>query len=243
MSEVRGALEALARGRPVLVYDADGREGETDLVVASQFITPSIVRTFRKDGGGLVCVTLPHDVAKRIGLPLLEDALRRLGDHYPLLGDLLKGSPPYDARSAFSITVNHRGTYTGITDRDRALTISRLAQVCAEAMESNGMKAHSAFAREFRSPGHVHLLIASNPLLESRKGHTELATALTMMAGLIPTATLCEMMADEGGALPKEEAKKYARGRNLVFVEGQEILEAWGKWSGSWLRESLISSI
>ncbi|MCJ2519714.1 MAG: 3,4-dihydroxy-2-butanone-4-phosphate synthase [Candidatus Thermoplasmatota archaeon] len=242
-SSVERALRALAGGSPILVYDADGREEETDLVIPSEFITPIFVKSMRKEAGGLICSTLPFQVASKLGLPLLEEALARLEPHYPLFGDLVSGPLPYDTRSAFSISVNHRKAYTGITDRDRALTISALAGVCGEVMEATVEWARRLFTSEFRSPGHVPILIAENPLLEGRRGHTELATALTIMAGVLPTATLCEMMGDQGGALPRVEAKKYARDRNLVFIEGQEVLEAWGKWSGSWQQESLISSI
>lgn len=212
------------------------------MVICSQFVTPKVVRTMRREAGGLICTTLPSSVASSLGLPLLEEALEKLSPVYPVLEGLLRGAPPYDARSAFSLTVNHRETYTGITDRDRALTISTLAVVCHEAQGTDDGWARELFAREFRSPGHVHLLIAAEPVLEARKGHTELATALSIMADLIPSATLCEMMSDDGGALRKEDAKKYARARNLVFIEGEKILEAWRKWSGSWLQESSISS-
>lgn len=242
-SAVERALDALIRGRPVLVYDADGREEETDFVAASEHVTSGTIRTMRRDAGGLICATLPAFIAHKLGLPLMEELLDRLADAYPVLRGLRQGSPPYDSRSAFSITVNHRGTFTGVTDRDRALTITSLAKICREAAESEDGWMRTLFAREFRSPGHVHLLIATEPLLRDRKGHTELTTALMVMAGLTPTATLCEMMGNDGAALAKADAKEYARVHNLVFVEGREILEAWRKWSGSWLQESSISSI
>src|SRR5256885_1043665 len=94
----------------------------------------------------------------------------------------------------------------------------------------NGGAAH-AFAGEYRSPDHVPLLNAAEPILDDRRGHTELTTALMIMAGLAPTATICEMMADDGRALSKEDAKAYARERNLVFLEGQDIVRAWRLWS------------
>lgn len=236
------ALDALRRGSPVLVYDADGREEETDLVVASSFVTPAVVRTLRQEAGGLLCVTLPQRVAATLGLPRLEEALRTLAPHYPLLGELLEERLPYDARSAFSISVNHRETYTGVTDRDRARTISALAGITREALERGDGWARRAFVRTFRSPGHVPLLIAEEPLLEGRRGHTELATALALMAGAVPSVALCEMMGEDGDARSKAGAKNYARDRALAFVEGEDILRAWRRWSGSWQPASLISS-
>ena len=231
MDAIRAALEALRRGDFVLVYDADGREEETDLTLASGAVTPDAIRRMRREAGGLICVTLRGDVRERLGLPFMTDVLRTAGTAYPLLKELASEDMRYDRHSAFSITVNHRDTFTGITDRDRALTISRFAALAEEAIRrENGWAAH-AFAREFRSPGHVPLLNAAEPLLEARRGHTELTTALLAMAGLVPSATICEMMADDGRALSKADAKAYARDRNLVFLEGQDIVRAWRAWS------------
>src|SRR5437867_2454943 len=143
-ASVKAALEALRGGRPVLIYDADGREEETD----------------------------------------------------------------------------------------RAQTISRFAVLVGEARRHENGGGREALGREFRSPGHVPLLNAADRLLADRRGHTELATALVTMAGLIPTATICEMMGDDGRALSKEDAKEYARERTLVFLEGQDVIEAWRAWSG-----------
>ena len=225
------ALDALRRGEFVLVYDGDGREEETDLTIASEFVTAASVRRLRKDAGGLICVTLPGTVQDRLGLPFMADVLRRAADAYPVLQDIASEDMRYDRRSAFSITVNHRDTFTGVTDRDRALTISRFASLSREALRrENGWAAH-AFAREFRSPGHVTLLNAAEPLLDGRKGHTELTTALMVMAGLAPSATICEMMADDGRALSREDAKTYARERNLAFLDGQDVVQAWRAWS------------
>src|SRR5438552_3070822 len=225
------AISALGRGEFVLVYDADGREAETDLTIASEFVSPAAIRTLRKEAGGLICMTLSGEVRHRIGLPFMTDVLRHAGSTYPVLNAVSAEDIKYDRHSAFSISVNHRDTFTGVTDKDRATTIARLAAIAKEALKrENGWAAH-AFADEFRSPGHVPLLNAAEPLLEGRRGHTELTTALMIMAGLGPTATICEMMADDGRALSKEDAKAYARARNLVFLEGQDIVRAWRLWS------------
>lgn len=231
VDDVLRAQEALRQGRFILVYDGDGRERETDLTIASEFVTPASIRVLRKEAGGLICMTLSGAIRERIGLPYFVDVLRSAGHAYPILGVLATEDLKYDHRSAFSITVNHRDTFTGVTDKDRALTIKRLADLSREALRrENGWASH-AFAEEFRSPGHVPLLNASEPLLEDRRGHTELTTALTIMAGLVPSATICEMMGDDGRALSKDDAKRYAREHNLVFLEGQDIVRAWRAWS------------
>ena len=229
--DLEHALASLRRGEFVLVYDGDGREAETDLTIASEFVTPAGIRTLRKEAGGLICMTVSGEVQARIGLPFMTDVLRRAGPAYPVLKAVSAEDFKYDRHSAFSIAVNHRDTFTGVTDVDRAKTIARLAAIAKEAVKrENGWAAH-AFAEEFRSPGHVPLLNAAEPLLEERRGHTELTTALMLMAGLAPTATICEMMSDDGRALSKEDAKAYARERNLVFLEGQDIVRAWRLWS------------
>ena len=229
--DLERAIAALRRGEFVLVYDGDGREEETDLTIASEFVSPAAIRTLRKEAGGLICMTLAGEVRSRIGLPYMTEILRRVGPAYPVLDAVSTEDRRYDRHSAFSIAVNHRDTFTGITDVDRAKTIARLAEIAKEALSrENGWAAH-AFAEEFRSPGHVPLLNAADPLLVERRGHTELTTALMRIAGLAPTATICEMMADDGRALSRKDAKAYARARNLVFLEGQDIVRAWRSWS------------
>ena len=225
------AIEALRTGAFILVYDGDGREAETDLTIASEFVSPASIRTLRKEAGGLICMTLSGEVRARIGLPFMADVLRRATPTYPVLGAISTEDMKYDRHSAFSISVNHRETFTGVTDIDRAKTISRLAAIAKEATKRENGWAADVFANEFRSPGHVPLLNAAGPLLAERRGHTELTTALMIMAGLAPTATICEMMADDGHAVSKEDAKAYARARNLVFLEGQDIVRAWRSWS------------
>jgi len=231
MDPVEAALDSLRSGRFVLVYDADGREEETDLVLASQFVGPTAVRTLRKQAGGLICVTMDPRVRRRLGLPTMAELLGHAYPVYPVLRGTIPDDVRYDTNSPFSITVNHRETFTGVTDRDRALTISRLALLAEESLRHSNGWAVEAFGRAFRSPGHVPLLAAADGLLATRQGHTELATALVGAAGLAPSATICEMMGDDGRALSRANAKKYAVTRNLVFLEGREILEAWRRWS------------
>src|SRR2546425_5162540 len=70
------AVAALQRGEFILVYDGDGREEETDLTIASEFVTSESVRTLRKEAGGLICTTLSGEVRARIGLPFMAEVLR-----------------------------------------------------------------------------------------------------------------------------------------------------------------------
>jgi len=219
---VERAIQALRRGEMVLIFDGEGREEETDLVVASQFITPEHIRRMRKDGGGLICTAVHPEIARELGLPFLSEVLSSAAERFPVLRSLEANDIPYDERSSFSITINHRRTFTGVTDSDRALTIRELARLAS----LNGEK-RALFGKHFRSPGHVILLRAADGLLRSRRGHTELSVALAEMAGLTPMATICEMMGDDGLALSKREARRYAEKHGLVFLEGEEIVRAY----------------
>jgi 3,4-dihydroxy 2-butanone 4-phosphate synthase len=96
-------------------------------------------------------------------------------------------------------------------------------------MDSND--AVKMFGSQFRSPGHVPICIASEKLLNKRKGHTELVISLLEMARLTPVGSGCEIMGEFGKALPKEAAKHYAEKNNFVFLEGNEITKAWKQWS------------
>jgi len=221
------ALQELKNGNIVLVYDADGREEETDMVIASEHVTPAAVKVLRKDAGGLICTTADTRVQKSLGLPFMTELYLGMAEHYPIMRSLMPNDIPYDVKSAFGITINHRKTFTGITDNDRALTIREFASLAKRALTSEDGWAKKEFGENFRAPGHVHLLNTTERILETRFGHTELATALVILADLVPSATVCEMMGEDGKAMSKKEAKAYARKHGFVFLEGAEIIEAW----------------
>jgi 3,4-dihydroxy 2-butanone 4-phosphate synthase len=217
MNNVEKAIEALKRGEIILVYDSDDREGETDMVVASQFITPEHIRTMRKDAGGLICTAIHPDICNKLGIPFMIDILEFASQKFKVLKELYPHDIPYDEKSSFSITINHRKTFTGITDKDRAFTIKKLAELVKEERFND-------FGKEFRSPGHVTLLRAAEGLVKNRQGHTEMTVALAEMAGLIPITTICEMMGDDGEAMSKTETKRYAERHKLVYLSGEEII-------------------
>ena len=227
---VEKALEDIRNGKIVLVYDFDDRERETDMAVASEFITHEHIRTMRHDAGGLLCTTTPYAVAKAIGLPFMSDVYYDDCEKYPLLKAMAPNDIPYDnTKSSFGITINHRHTFTGITDNDRALTIREYAKVIFQ--DSPVEKIREDLGRDFRAPGHVHLLNTAERPLENRKGHTELVNALMVMAGVKPSGSICEMMGDNGNSQPKEITSKYAKDHGLTFVTGDEIIEAWNKFN------------
>jgi 3,4-dihydroxy 2-butanone 4-phosphate synthase len=231
-NNIEDAKKALRQGKIVLVFDSPDREGETDLTKASQFITYQDIEIFRRDGGGLICTTVDPTTRRFLGIPYLTELQSRSEKDFSLLKELAANYIPYDSKSSFAITINHRKTFTGITDKDRALTIKSFAEFMEHSADLSQVAAKKEFGRMFRSPGHIHLLNANDGLCSKRQGHSELTTSLMLMSGLIPSATICEMMASTGNALSKQKAKEYAKEHKLVFLEGKEIIEAWKTWLG-----------
>ncbi|WP_225935326.1 3,4-dihydroxy-2-butanone-4-phosphate synthase [Halobaculum magnesiiphilum] len=212
------ALAAFRAGEPVLVHDFDDREGETDLVYPAGAVEPADVARMRNDAGGLICVAVSDAVADAADLPFLEAEI----DHPAAASHDLA----YDDRSSFSLPVNHRDTFTGITDDDRALTITELASM-ASAVEAGVEYGPDEFAAEFRAPGHVHVLRGAPDGLSDRLGHTELGLAMAAETGQPPAAVVCEMLDDETGrALSTRAAREYAQRHGFPYVEGEELVEA-----------------
>lgn len=227
---VRAAAGRLVAGEPILVYDAPDREGETDLMVLSEQMTPELVRLLRRDGGGLICAAISQELRHLLGLPYAEELLRGAAA-FPAVAALARYRPRYDQRSAFGISVNHRENFTGVTDNDRAQTIRALGSFAAAAGRQTDEALRARFGAEFCSPGHVPLLYAAPGLLAERKGHTELSISLARMAGLSESVTVCEMLGDSGGPRGPEAAQRYAAAHGYLFIEGTSLLEAWGRWS------------
>jgi 3,4-dihydroxy 2-butanone 4-phosphate synthase len=218
------AFEALRGGEFVLIHDALNRENEVDMVIAAEKVGPRHVAVMRHDGGGLICVALHPRIADNLGLPYLTDVYTSALPKHRVLAVTKPDDLPYDERSAFSISVNHRQTHTGITDDDRALTIRELGKLGARALDASMVE---EFGCNFRSPGHVPLLRAANGLLVERLGHTELAVAVAELAGVTPVLAICEMLdAATGKALNLAKASKYAKENGLTLLDGRDIVQA-----------------
>ena len=109
--------------------------------------------------------------------------------------------------------------------------MNRFASMTKKIQKLDDGQATKIFGKEFRSPGHVPICVAAKELLNERKGHTELVISMMKMANLTPIGSGCEIMGENGKALPKEKAKEYADRHNLVFLDGKLIVEEWKKWS------------
>jgi 3,4-dihydroxy 2-butanone 4-phosphate synthase len=204
-------IREFAKGRPVLVFDSSDREAEVDFMLAAGAVTPKLLAQMREDAGGLICVAIGEKPAKALKLPFAADLLRKNGQR-----GLGREKMPYGGQSAFSLTVNHRETFTGIPDADRALSITALAKLAARP-------SRAAFEKQFYAPGHVQLLIGRG--LKQRQGHTELSLELCKRAGLPEAAVVCEMLDSKTGrALTPAKAKAYALRHGLAFAEGKQLI-------------------
>lgn len=228
---ISNAIKSLAKGKFILIYDREGREEEVDLVKLAEKVNPEDVFRMRRDAGGLICVAVHPEIWRRWELPFLHDLFKTCYSNYGVLAELIPNDIPYDEKSAFSVTVNHRKTFTGVTDKDRALTIRELGLLGRNTFYDNS---DNNWKRElgsnFRSPGHVHLLLATDGLLKNRQGHTELTVSLAEIGSLNPVTVLCEMLDGKTGkALSISEAKRYAKKHGLVYVSGDEIMDEYLK--------------
>lgn len=191
---VDDAVEAIRRGEMVVVVDDPGRENEGDLVMAAEFVTSEAIDFMARLGRGLICVSMP-----RYRLDDLE-------------------IPPMVARNtdqrgtAFHVGVDLReGTSTGISARDRALTIRRLAD-------------RHAVAGDFTQPGHVFpLAFRAGGVLE-RAGHTEASADLAAMAGLEPTAVICEIAGTGGDMMRLPGLREFATAHRLMLLSISDLV-------------------
>jgi len=238
------AAAAFARGEPVMVFDSDFREKETDLLWPATAATPAIMRRLRQDCGGLLFLAIGDEIGEIFGLPWLQDihTHKALVEENPVLGALITDDLQYDTRSAFTLSLNHRDTYTGITDHDRALTTRRFGELAGEMLAADagnsgaeniggkiGAAAIIALGAEFRTPGHIPLCREAPGGLSTREGHTELAVAIARLAGVVPCTIGAEMLQQDGdGALPLEDARRYAEQHGVPMLTGADITAALG---------------
>jgi len=228
---VSQAINAFKMGNPICLFDSENREGETDLLFPGQFAQPATMRQLRKDCGGLLFLAIGHEIGELFSLPFLQDLHTHpaLVSDNLLLAELVTNDLRYDSRSAFTLSLNHRETYTGITDHDRALTTRRFAELSDECKQAGitGEDARKALGKEFRTPGHIPVCRESEGGLSRRQGHTELAVGLARLAGMTPVVIGAEMLQPEGdGALSVNDARNWATQRGIPFLEGAQLIKA-----------------
>ncbi|HEY6535900.1 MAG TPA: 3,4-dihydroxy-2-butanone-4-phosphate synthase [Candidatus Nitrosocosmicus sp.] len=227
MSKISEAVTALQNGQFVLIHDATSRENEIDMVVSAEKIFPHHISVMRKDAGGLICTAISTEISTRLAIPYIYEILENFGKTNSVISSITKNSSPYGDKPSFSITLNHKNTYTGITDYDRSLTISSLAKTCKEL--DMGIKDDATIIDEFQNnfvtPGHVPLLIASKGLFRERIGHTEMSIFLMRIANITSISTICEMLDPVNyKALSYADACKYAKDKNIVILDSQDLI-------------------
>lgn len=227
---VKNAVEAFKQGKPIMVFDSAFRERETDLLWPASAATPEVMRRLRTDCGGLLFLAIGNDVGELFGLPWLQDIHTTAENvaRWPVLDELKTNDLQYDTKSAFTLSINHRNTYTGITDRDRSLTTKRFAELLGELPKDvDHVAARAALGKEFRTPGHIPVCRESPGGLATRQGHTELAVSIARLAGVAPCTIGAEMLEPNGdGALPVERALAYAKKHKIPIVTGKDLLKA-----------------
>ncbi len=208
-SDVR---KELLDGKPIIVYDFDGREEEADMVFFAGAVTWKSINMLRKEAGGLICYVTGKTEMNEIGLNFLSDEWKT----HPLYRELIK-KPVYGDYPSFTIWVNHTSVSTGISDIDRARTVRELHNLVSDHINDK----EDYFLKNFYAPGHVPILASRG--LEVRKGHTELVTKIADLLKLPRSMVIAEML-DDGKSLNREKARAYARERDIKFIEGNEIL-------------------
>jgi 3,4-dihydroxy 2-butanone 4-phosphate synthase/GTP cyclohydrolase II len=161
-------IEEARAGRIFIMIDDEDRENEGDLIVPAEHATPEAINFMARYGRGLICLALDRHRVETLGLPLV--ARQNSSRH----------------GTAFTVSIEARdGVTTGISAADRARTV----QVAIDPEST---------ARDIVTPGHVFPLAARDGGVLVRTGHTEAAVDISRMAGLNPSAVICEIMNDDG---------------------------------------------
>jgi 3,4-dihydroxy 2-butanone 4-phosphate synthase len=209
LSEIKNEL---LNGRPIIVYDFDGREEEADMVFYGGSVTWESINQLRKEAGGLICYVTGSQEASLLKLKFLSDEWKS----HPVYSGLVK-RPSYGDFPSFMIWVNHVSVTTGISDMDRAKTVRELHRVLTDHVDDKARY----FLDNFYAPGHVPILASRG--LEVRRGHTELVTRLAEVLGLPRSMVIAEMLG-QGKSLSREMAELYASKNNMIFLEGKDIV-------------------
>lgn len=184
---IEEALEELRQGRMILVTDDPDRENEGDLICAAEFATTENVNFMATHGKGLICMPMSEELGKKLMLPQMVS--ENTDNHC----------------TAFTVSIDHVDTTTGISAEERGYT----ARKCVE---------DDAKPQDFRRPGHMFPLIARRGGVLTREGHTEATVDLLRLAGLKQCGLCCEIMADDGTMMRTPSLWELADKYNLKFI-------------------------
>lgn len=181
---VEEAILEIKKGRMLVVVDDENRENEGDLLMAAKYATPEAINFMATHGKGLICVPMTKVHAQKYGLEAM----------------VKHSSDPKE--TAFTVSVDLKGSHTGISAFERSATILALAK-------------ENASARDFTSPGHIFPLIAKNKGVLEREGHTEAAVDLARLAGLMPMGVICEIMNEDGTMASGDKLVRFCQKHGL----------------------------
>lgn len=191
---VEQAIEELKEGKAIIVVDDEDRENEGDFLALGKFATPKMINFMANEGKGLICVPIEEEKAKQLSLTLMVP----------------ENTDPY--RTAFTVSIDHVSTHTGISAFERSTTILNMLDPEAKASD-------------FNKPGHIFPLIAKSGGVVERPGHTEAAVDLAKLAGAEPVGVICEIMSPDGTMARGTELKKVAERFDLVILTIKDLVE------------------
>ena len=189
---IEEALEDLRAGKIILVTDDPDRENEGDMICAAEFATQENINFMACHAKGLICTPMSRELASKLGLPPM--VTENTDNH----------------QTAFTVSIDHTGTSTGISAAQRSYTMMK----CVE----EGTK-----PEDFRRPGHVFPLIAKPGGVLVRNGHTEATVDLCRLAGLKECGICCEIMEEDGTMMQTKNLWKLANEYNLKFITIKDL--------------------
>ncbi len=185
VSSITDIIAELKAGRMVILVDEEDRENEGDLVLAADFVTPEAINFMARYGRGLICLTLTEARCRQLNLPLM------VRDNRAPLG------------TAFTVSIEAAtGVTTGISAHDRARTIQAAV-------------APNARPDDIVQPGHIFPLMSQAGGVLVRAGHTEAGCDLAQLAGLSPTAVICEVLNEDGSMARLPDLLEFGRRHGL----------------------------
>ena len=194
LNSIEEVIEDLKAGKPVIIVDDESRENEGDLVIAAEFATRETVNFIIKEARGLLCT------------PMLEADLLRLG-----ISQMVEKNTD-NHETAFTVSVDHMDTTTGISPEERAITMQKLIDPNAKP-------------EDFRRPGHVFPLRYKEGGVLVRQGHTEASIDLCKLAGLYPVAAICEITNDEGYMSRMDDLIAFSKKHDLKIASVEALVE------------------
>ena len=191
-NSIEEALEDLRAGKVIMCVDDPDRENEGDFICAAQFATTENVNLMAVWARGLICTPMSIEVANRLALP-------------PMVSENTDNH-----ETAFTVSIDHVNTTTGISAEERGYT----ARMCVDP---------AAQPTDFRRPGHMFPLIAKPGGVLERNGHTEATVDLCRLAGLAECGLCCEIMKDDGTMMRTAELKELAAKLGLKLISIKQL--------------------